>query len=160
MKSRKRGKVPPDAFVKCAVLLAAPFIGSFLGTLALRLPKGEPVLGGRSACPACGHVLGPLELIPLASWAILRGRCRSCGAAISAFYPAIALAALAGGGGGNTPRRGFLSRLPHRMGLAGAGGDGGPPAAQAMMSGSRASSRRAIWSLSCSLRFFRRVICG
>jgi leader peptidase (prepilin peptidase)/N-methyltransferase len=87
--------VPPDAFVKCAVLLAAPFIGSFLGTLALRLPKGEPVLGGRSACPACGHVLGPLELIPLASWAILRGRCRSCGAAISAFYPAIELAALA-----------------------------------------------------------------
>jgi leader peptidase (prepilin peptidase)/N-methyltransferase len=75
-------------------LIAAPFIGSFLGTLVLRLPEGRPVLAGRSACPACGTRLGPRDLVPLLSWAILRGRCRQCGTLVPAFYPAIELAAL------------------------------------------------------------------
>jgi len=87
--------VTPDAFAKLAVLIAAPFVGSFLGVLALRLPEGKPVVAGRSACPACGKVLGPLELVPLVSWLVQRGRCRSCGATLSVFYPAIELAALA-----------------------------------------------------------------
>lgn len=76
-------------------VILAPFIGSFLGTLVLRLPKGESVIGGRSACPACGHPLGPLDLVPVVSWLLLRGRCRHCGTAVSPFYPAIELAALA-----------------------------------------------------------------
>jgi leader peptidase (prepilin peptidase)/N-methyltransferase len=75
-------------------LVVAPVIGSFLGTLVLRLPAGEGVLGGRSRCDACGHVLGALDLVPIASWLVLRGRCRHCGVALSAFYPAIELAAL------------------------------------------------------------------
>ena len=85
----------PDVFAKLAVLIAAPFVGSFLGVLVLRLPEGRPVVAGRSACPACGKVLGPLELVPLLSWLAQRGRCRSCGASLSVFYPAIELAALA-----------------------------------------------------------------
>ncbi len=48
----------------------------------------------RSACDACGHRLGPLDMIPLASFALLRGHCRYCGAKIGWFYPAIELAAL------------------------------------------------------------------
>ncbi|HXL99352.1 MAG TPA: A24 family peptidase [Rhizomicrobium sp.] len=75
--------------------LAAPFIGSFLGTLAIRLPEGQPVLFGRSACPSCGKTLGARELIPFASWLLQRGRCRGCGARISYFYPAMELGALA-----------------------------------------------------------------
>jgi leader peptidase (prepilin peptidase)/N-methyltransferase len=76
-------------------LLLAPFIGSFLGVLIQRLPEGRPVLLGRSACEACGHRLSPLELVPLLSWLVQRGRCRACGARLGWFYPAVELAALA-----------------------------------------------------------------
>lgn len=78
-----------------ALLAAAPFVGSFLGTLILRLPAGRPVAGGRSRCDACGERLGFRDLVPLLSWAVTRGRCRYCGAAFGAFYPAIELAAIA-----------------------------------------------------------------
>jgi leader peptidase (prepilin peptidase)/N-methyltransferase len=87
--------VTPDAFARLALLMAAPFVGSFLGVLALRLPEGRSVVAGRSACRACGKVLGPLELVPLVSWLVQRGRCRTCGTRLSVFYPAIELAALA-----------------------------------------------------------------
>ena len=76
------------------LLIAAPCIGSFLGTLVLRLPEGAPVLLARSACPACGHRLAAREMVPVLSWLVQRGRCRHCGAAIPAFYPAMELAAL------------------------------------------------------------------
>ena len=76
-------------------LVAAPAIGSFLGVLVRRLPQGRPVVASRSACEQCGRVLGPAELVPLASFAWLRGRCAGCGAAIGWFHPAIEAAALA-----------------------------------------------------------------
>ncbi|MBO1325122.1 prepilin peptidase [Acetobacter sp. TBRC 12305] len=76
------------------VLLLAPFVGSFLGVLACRLPRGERVLIARSACAGCGAVLGPHELVPLVSYLIQNGRCRSCGARIDAEHPAMELMAL------------------------------------------------------------------
>jgi len=72
---------------------AAPFIGSFLGVLVCRLPQGEPVVLSRSHCEACGTVLTVRDLVPLASFVALRGRCRYCGEAITLFHPAIELAA-------------------------------------------------------------------
>jgi leader peptidase (prepilin peptidase) / N-methyltransferase len=77
-----------------ALALAAPFIGSFLGTLVLRLPSGQPVVAGRSSCPQCGTVLRPWELVPIASWLVQRARCTHCHVAIPAFYPAIELGAV------------------------------------------------------------------
>ena len=74
-------------------LVLAPFIGSFLGVLVRRLPREEPVILARSACEACGRRLGPRDLVPLASYLMLRGRCRGCGASVPAFHPAIELAA-------------------------------------------------------------------
>ena len=74
-------------------LLVAPFIGSFLGVLIQRLPAHRPFVLARSACATCGATLGPRDLIPLASFALQRGRCRHCGGAISWFHPAIELAA-------------------------------------------------------------------
>ncbi len=71
------------------LILASPFIGSFLGVVASRLPKGDPVMLGRSACPACGHQLKARDLVPFLSWILQRRRCRYCGAEISVFYPAM-----------------------------------------------------------------------
>ncbi len=69
-------------------------IGSFLNVLIFRyVPDGRffdaKRLGGRSHCPYCGHVLGTLELVPLLSYAIQRGRCRECGHRLSVQYPAV-----------------------------------------------------------------------
>ncbi len=74
---------------------AAPFVGSFLGLLADRLPAGGRVVSGRSACPHCRHRLGPRDLVPVLSWLVARGRCRYCGARLGVFYPAIEIGALA-----------------------------------------------------------------
>jgi leader peptidase (prepilin peptidase)/N-methyltransferase len=76
-------------------VLAAPLVGSFLATLAVRLTEGRPFVGGRSACPACGAALSWFELVPLASWTLQHGRCRSCRAPIAALYPLTEAGALA-----------------------------------------------------------------
>lgn len=87
----------PDWLTSPSVIavLLAPFVGSFLGVLVRRLPDGRPVALGRSACESCGHVLGARDLVPLASYAWLRGCCRFCAARIAPAHPAIELASLA-----------------------------------------------------------------
>ncbi len=75
-------------------VLAAPFIGSFLGLLAARLPKGRPIVAGRSACDQCGRVLKLADLVPIASWLAAHGRCRYCGGGVTPLYPAIELSAV------------------------------------------------------------------
>lgn len=60
-------------------------IGSFLNVVILRLPEDKP-LGGRSHCLACGHKLGPAELVPMLSYLALRGKCKKCKAQISPRY--------------------------------------------------------------------------
>jgi leader peptidase (prepilin peptidase)/N-methyltransferase len=76
-------------------LLLSPFIGSFVAVLIRRLPRGEPVVLARSRCEACGHVLGPWELIPLVSAAVLDMRCRWCRVRIPFAHVAVELACLA-----------------------------------------------------------------
>jgi leader peptidase (prepilin peptidase)/N-methyltransferase len=75
-------------------LFMAPFVGGLLGVLILRLPAGRPVGMTRSRCDHCGHVLALRNMIPLVSFALLRGRCRYCGGTIGWFAPAVELAAL------------------------------------------------------------------
>ncbi len=82
------------------LLVLAPFIGSWLGVVIRHAPAGRgQVPKGwawrRSACESCGHRLGPAELVPLLSFAVLRGRCRACFAPIGWFSLAIEIAALA-----------------------------------------------------------------
>jgi leader peptidase (prepilin peptidase) / N-methyltransferase len=76
-------------------LILAPFIGSFAAVLIRRLPAGQPVVLARSQCEACGHVLGPWELIPLVSVVVLRGHCRWCGTRIAVMHLAVEIACLA-----------------------------------------------------------------
>jgi leader peptidase (prepilin peptidase)/N-methyltransferase len=85
---------PPPAATSL-LLLASPFIGSFLATAVYRLPRRRSVAGMRSACPACGHVLGPVDLLPMVGYLVRRGRCAYCGAPVAALYPLIELGALA-----------------------------------------------------------------
>jgi prepilin signal peptidase PulO-like enzyme (type II secretory pathway) len=44
---------------------------------------------GRSECESCHHRLGPIDLVPIASWIVLRGRCRHCGAQIAGLAPLV-----------------------------------------------------------------------
>lgn len=73
--------------------------GSFIATVAVRWPAGRSALEGRSECDACGKALGAHELAPVLSYAVLRGRCAGCGAAIRPSHPAIELVGLAIGAG-------------------------------------------------------------
>ncbi len=71
------------------MFLFGAVIGSFLGACIHRLPRGESVVRPRSHCPKCGATLGPLELVPVLSYTLLRGRCRHCADKIPVFYPAM-----------------------------------------------------------------------
>jgi leader peptidase (prepilin peptidase)/N-methyltransferase len=64
-------------------------LGSFFNVVIHRLPRGESLVSPGSHCPACGEPVKPYDNVPVASWLLLRGRCRSCGAAISARYPLV-----------------------------------------------------------------------
>ncbi len=67
--------------------LLGSVLGSFLNVVARRTVAGESWWGkSRSRCDACGTFLTSSELIPLLSWLVQRGRCRTCGAAIPKSY--------------------------------------------------------------------------
>jgi leader peptidase (prepilin peptidase)/N-methyltransferase len=76
------------------LLIATPFIGSFIGVVIRRLPDGQPIIWSRSVCEGCGAVLRPRDLLPLVSWVLARGRCRRCGYPLGWFYPGVEIAAL------------------------------------------------------------------
>jgi leader peptidase (prepilin peptidase)/N-methyltransferase len=70
-------------------------IGSFLNVVIVRRGKLDwrerGSIGGRSACPRCGHHIRWYENVPVISWLALRGRCRGCGLPISWRYPVVEL---------------------------------------------------------------------
>ena len=67
-------------------------IGSFLNVVAARVPLKRSVVSPASACMQCGTELAWYDNIPVVSWLLLRGRCRTCGTGISWRYPAVELA--------------------------------------------------------------------
>ncbi|GAB3403942.1 A24 family peptidase [Schumannella luteola] len=66
-------------------------IGSFLNVVIYRVPNGLSVVAPASACPGCETPIKGRDNVPLLSWLLLGGRCRSCRMRISARYPAIEL---------------------------------------------------------------------
>ena len=70
-------------------------VGSFLNVCIYRLPMNRSIVWPPSACPHCGRGLAWIENIPIASYVVLGGRCRTCRAPISYRYPVVeALTAL------------------------------------------------------------------
>jgi leader peptidase (prepilin peptidase) / N-methyltransferase len=75
------------AWVALLLFVAGCLIGSFVTVLAYRIPRGEGFVTGRSRCPSCRAQIGARDNVPVLSWLLLRGRCRSCGEPISIRYP-------------------------------------------------------------------------
>jgi leader peptidase (prepilin peptidase) / N-methyltransferase len=62
-------------------------IGSFLNVCIGRLPAGESIVSPGSRCPSCHASIAWYDNIPIVSYVVLRGRCRTCRVRISARYP-------------------------------------------------------------------------
>ncbi len=65
--------------------------GSFLNVCIYRIPKGESIVWPPSHCPHCGAPIKPIDNIPVVSYVVLGGKCRSCKAEISTRYPLVEL---------------------------------------------------------------------
>ncbi len=63
-------------------LVLGAVIGSFLAAVLVRWPQGRSVARGRSQCDRCGRRLGAVDLVPILSYILARGRCRHCGGTI------------------------------------------------------------------------------
>ena len=73
------------------LFLVGSIIGSFLNVCIYRLPRGQSIVTPPSHCPQCGERLRPWDLMPVASWLLLRGRCRNCNSSISFRYAFVEL---------------------------------------------------------------------
>jgi leader peptidase (prepilin peptidase)/N-methyltransferase len=100
---------PADAAWTALAFILGAAIGSFLATILIRWPQGRSVVAGRSACDGCGRTLEARDLVPILSWSLARGRCRTCGSRIDRRH----LAAEAG-----AAMIGITAILAHPMPLA------------------------------------------
>jgi leader peptidase (prepilin peptidase) / N-methyltransferase len=80
-----------DAAVAAFFLVPGLALGSFLNVVAARIPLKRSVVTPRSACMSCQSELAWYDNIPLLSYLVLRGKCRSCGVHIALRYPLVEL---------------------------------------------------------------------
>ncbi len=80
-----------EPFLAPAIFAFGLCFGSFLNVCIYRLPRGKSVVTPRSACPHCGDLIPLYHNVPVLSWLILRGKCRSCKQPISPRYLLIEL---------------------------------------------------------------------
>ncbi len=80
-----------ELFYSLISIFVGLVVGSFVNVLVVRLPKDESIVSPGSHCPACGTPIRWYDNIPVLSYLLLRGRCRSCGVTISIRYPVIEL---------------------------------------------------------------------
>ncbi len=81
-----------DAAVAAFFLVPGLALGSFLNVVASRVPLRRSIVHPRSACMSCGTDIAWYDNVPLVSYALLRGRCRACGARIALRYPLVEVA--------------------------------------------------------------------
>ena len=82
----------PPTIAPLATAILGLCVGSFLNVVIARLPAGRSIVHPGSACPRCGKPLAWYDNLPVLSYALLRGRCRSCREPISWRYPAVEIA--------------------------------------------------------------------
>ncbi|HHY72841.1 MAG TPA: prepilin peptidase [Bacillus bacterium] len=78
-------------FIYSYLFVIGLVFGSFFNVVGLRVPENLSIVKPRSACPNCHHQLTMLELIPVLSFLIQKGKCRSCHTRISPIYPCFEL---------------------------------------------------------------------
>lgn len=66
-------------------------IGSFLNVVIYRVPLGKSIVSPPSACPGCGSPISARDNVPVLSWLLLRGKCRTCHEPIAVRYPLVEL---------------------------------------------------------------------
>ncbi|MGB9876857.1 MAG: prepilin peptidase [bacterium] len=81
-----------DSLILVGAFIFGAVVGSFLNMLIWRLPRGESIVFPPSHCPKCNAQLRPLDLIPILSYLMLKGRCRYCGEKIEPRYLIVELA--------------------------------------------------------------------
>jgi leader peptidase (prepilin peptidase)/N-methyltransferase len=79
----------PQSFIYVVAGLFGAIIGSFLNVVVHRLPREESIVLPSSRCPSCGAAIAFYDNVPVLSYLMLGGRCRSCKVHISARYPAV-----------------------------------------------------------------------
>ena len=80
-----------DLFYTALYFVFGCVIGSFLNVCIYRIPLKLDFVHGRSFCPTCHHQLSGLDMVPIFSWLLLKGRCRYCQQRISFRYPMVEL---------------------------------------------------------------------
>jgi leader peptidase (prepilin peptidase)/N-methyltransferase len=79
----------PLPFIYIVVGVIGAIIGSFLNVVIHRLPREESIVLPSSRCPSCGAAIAFYDNVPVLSYLLIGGRCRSCKTHISARYPAV-----------------------------------------------------------------------
>lgn len=85
--------ITASAFMQATAFIAGLMLGSFLNVVITRLPRGASVVSPPSRCPRCKARIAPWDNVPVLSFVLLRGRCRSCRKKISWRYPVVELSA-------------------------------------------------------------------
>lgn len=80
-----------DLWALVIIWLSGMCLGSFLGVLIYRLPRGLPFFWGRSFCPRCKRRISWFDNLPLLSFFLLGGKCRYCREPISWREPLVEL---------------------------------------------------------------------
>ena len=81
--------MPATGFELGSLTVLGLVLGSFVNVVVYRVPLGLSIVRPGSFCPSCHRNVKERDNIPLLSWLLLRGRCRSCRAPISVRYPLV-----------------------------------------------------------------------
>jgi leader peptidase (prepilin peptidase)/N-methyltransferase len=85
-----------EALIVALIAVSGLVWGSFLNVVIYRLPREMSLLHPPSTCPGCGARIKPYDNVPVLSYLVLGGKCRSCGRRISFVYPAVEILTAAG----------------------------------------------------------------
>ena len=87
--------VSAQSIVILYAFIVGAVVGSFLNVVIHRVPRRLSIVRPGSACPACSKPIAWYDNLPILSWIVLRGKCRSCRAPISFRYPLVEAAGAA-----------------------------------------------------------------